>query len=1576
MDESDPPYKPKKSNSKYREEPPKTRSKKQANRFGEGELILISDTESVTLVQQNRLGERLSRAVEEDTVVKKEIMETEGQAMNRLLELMITKQAESETRNRELIERLTRDRTPVTDGVGRIDLTRHNNYTYPKMTDTDNMSTYLAKLEYSFTMNDTPQARKCSILWSHLTTSACDKLLATGPVPGETYSSLREKLLSEYKVGYASAANAALQPINQDKPMRDTLTKMDEMLAIVAETATTVPEAISCVSRMLVRSQLNESLVYELDVQVPDNHCTFHKKCQEWKDRQPTGTSILKSQKKEADKTSPYKVPDKFKCFTCGKPGHTSKYCRMARPASTQLEIPDRKPIICYNCREVGHKAPACPKPKSDQTKKKEIKLLNQPKPKVKELQENEILVKVAGKDIPVTLDSGATLTVLPKETVPEAWLTETKIVGKGFGTDHNLNIEEANLSIQIAGRQMKTLGGVVPSREINGTGVLSYKSTANTKELNFPQLLEAALKRSDEDRLYLDYNNPIQEEQGAAANSMDEGGRKVDKEEEEDKLSLGIVDDGFLAEEEGSLEEEFDSGVDQTENDKEDIVIQDSNNKTDDESQHEGTEERDATTTHDSYASEEKDSVTSSDNCTGDDNTEVIEIAVPRYTENNDKLREDTLTDESLKTMRSLADSNQQGYSWKSGLIVRERLDDLGRVKRQICVPTNHRANLMTLAHENFGHLSRNSVVKHISKSFYWPTVWKDVRIHVQSCDTCQRVTKKNPKKAPMITREVVTVPFERVSIDLVGPLPKSRGGFRYIFTYIDNTSRWPEAEPLRSITSKSVIKAFEAMCLRNGFPRTVISDNGTQFCSNEFKKFCRQHNIQAIQTSPYRPQSNGLVERMHATLTTMINKLSKTKQGFWHEIIKLALYFIRMTPSSATGFSPYMTVHGWEPASPLEIVKEGLLEDSMEDIDVTTWVRENMERVEAIADNIVVRQDKVTKKRKSERDKYSKERHFEKGTQVLYRTPGMNAKLTDAWEGPYVVDKKLGPVTYSLLIKGTKKKKIAHINTLKEYSERDIRKITTVLEEDSNEDDIIETNDKLKLVMNETHIERQADIQQLKEEFSETLREEPGTTELTMFKINTGDATPISQRQYMTANSLKKAVEDEINWMLERGFIEESCAEWSSPIVTVRKPNGKIRVCVDYRKLNAVTTPIPFYMPRIEEVLEATGQATVISKMDLSKGYYQVKVCPEDRDKTTFVCHRGKFKFTRMPFGVCNAPAIFQTLMEKVLHGLNDFCKVYMDDLIIFSNNWKEHMTHVRKVLVALKEAGLTANPTKCEWGGQQLQFLGHVIGSGEMSIPKARIESLRNYVKPTMKRGLRSFLGAISFYRKFAKDLAKYTGHLSPCTSKSAPPKVVWTDSMDDAFHAIRELMCKCTTLIVPLPSDRFSIITDASGLGVGGVLQVEREGEWLAAAYYSRQTRGAETRYSATELEALALVDTIVHFSYYLYGHSFSAFTDHHALLALKRSERLNGRLKRLALKLQPWNVDIHYLPGKENQLADALSRQEWRHKELEKIPPGTEGPQVSSGAGGPQLSEEADHHLLGAGGCGGPTSTED
>jgi len=344
---------------------------------------------------------------------------------------------------------------------------------------------------------------------------------------------------------------------------------------------------------------------------------------------------------------------------------------------------------------------------------------------------------------------------------------------------------------------------------------------------------------------------------------------------------------------------------------------------------------------------------------------------------------------------------------------------------------------------------------------------------------------------------------------------------------------------------------------------------------------------------------------------------------------------------------------------------------------------------------------------------------------------------------------------------------------------------------------------------------------------------------------------------------------------------------------------------------------------------VLEGVGKARFISKMDLAKGYYQLRVNPADQPKTAFICHRGKFEFSRMPFGVKNAPAAFQELMESVLRGEESHAKPYMDDIVIFSHTWVDHVRHIRSVLNKLSEAGLTANPKKCYWGGKCVEFLGHMIGGGEMMLPQHRVTALTNYVKPNTKKGLRAFLGSVSFYRRYVDKLAGQTAILTPHTAKAAPSKIAWTEEGERAFQCIKNMLCSCCALCIPLPEDQFSIVSDASGLGIGGVLQVMRNEEWQPAVFFSRQLRGAERRYSATELEALALVETIAHFSYYLYGKEFCALTDHKPLLQLKTSDRLNARLRRMAYKLQPWLVTVQYIEGEKNGLADALSREE-RH----------------------------------------------
>ena len=449
---------------------------------------------------------------------------------------------------------------------------------------------------------------------------------------------------------------------------------------------------------------------------------------------------------------------------------------------------------------------------------------------------------------------------------------------------------------------------------------------------------------------------------------------------------------------------------------------------------------------------------------------------------------------------------------------------------------------------------------------------------------------------------------------------------------------------------------------------------------------------------------------------------------------------------------------------------------------------------------------------------------------------------------------------------------------------------------------------------------------------EFTDVLSDKPGNTEVVQLNLLTDTKIPISLPPYRIPERLSEKVEIAIQKLKDQGIIEHSTSPWSAPIVPIVKPSGDIRVCVDYRRLNNITAQEHYYMPELDDILGKIGNSCVLSKMDLVQGFHQITVADTSRDKTTFVCSYGRFRYVRMPFWLKNAPALFQRAIEIVLEPCRTFATSYIDDLVIFSNNWDDHLEHLRAVFTELRRHNLTAKPKKCVFGKRYLEYLGHLIGSGRLAVPQHRIAALEAYIKPKTAKDMHSFLGTMSYYRKFINGYANYSALLSPSTSKKAPRDVQWTPEMEDAFYQLKSKLSNVTILCVPSRTDTFILHTDASGLGVGAVLSIQRKGKEIPTAFFSRQLRDAERNYSTTEWEALAIVTAIHHFLPLLYGNRFTVVTDHKPLTSLMTSRTLNKRLHGWALKLAEFDFQIVYRSGDLNGNADGLSRQAWSRDE--------------------------------------------
>ena len=639
-----------------------------------------------------------------------------------------------------------------------------------------------------------------------------------------------------------------------------------------------------------------------------------------------------------------------------------------------------------------------------------------------------------------------------------------------------------------------------------------------------------------------------------------------------------------------------------------------------------------------------------------------------------------------------------------------------------------------------------------------------------------------------------------------------------------------------------------------------------------------CKDLNIDKVKTTPYHPETNGVVERMHGTLGAMLTKASALGLD-WVGQIPFAMFALRSAPNRDTHFSPFQLVYGHRVRTPLDILHQGWAELTFQELDTSEWSSWLADRLEVWHDILRERGEDASYKRKEYFDKKTVDRQLSEGDLVLCRIPGMSHKLQEAWHGPYSVIERKNRVNYKVDL-GKGRRKVLHINNLKRFypREEEVMRLAVVAEDWEGDVDV---GMKTSGVSDEFD---QAEVELMKCEYPEVFSDLPGKTNVCKLKISTGDAHPVASHPYRIPDRLKEGVREEVQKLVALGIAVPSQSPWASPIVPVPKSDGSVRVCIDFRRLNELTTSDPYYMVTLEEILERVGNSRVISKLDLCKGFYQIEVDPESMEKTAFITPFGKFQFTRMPFGLKNVPAVFQRTMEVVLGRCYEYSAPYIDDIVVFSKDGVEHAQHLRNVFSELKKYGLTVKEAKCEFGKLKVEYLGHIIGGGVLAVPAHRAADMADFLLPKTKRQLRSFLGAASYYRKFVKGYASMPSILSPATSKPALSVVGWTEERLEAFNSIKVCLVNICVLTIPSQEDVFVLHTDASGAGIGATLNVIRDGEERPAPYFSRQLQGAQRRYSATELEGLAIFKSVHFFSHFLYGRRFTIVTDHKALVS--------------------------------------------------------------------------------------------
>uniref|UniRef100_L7LYF1 RNA-directed DNA polymerase n=1 Tax=Rhipicephalus pulchellus TaxID=72859 RepID=L7LYF1_RHIPC len=892
-----------------------------------------------------------------------------------------------------------------------------------------------------------------------------------------------------------------------------------------------------------------------------------------------------------------------------------------------------------------------------------------------------------------------------------------------------------------------------------------------------------------------------------------------------------------------------------------------------------------------------------------------------------------------------SLADAWHQAKAGTHGMIIHGQLlfhkESLnGKQQLQLVVPKPRRAEVLELAHDSpcGGHFSEKKTKKRIKCAFFWPSLVSDVKRHCRTCHGCQVHSRKlTTDRVPITPLNRPQKPFEVVYLDCIGPMePGSSRGHKYALSVVDLCTRWAEVIPLRAITAKATCQALIEVFARYGTPELICSDQGTNFTAKLTAELMERLGVAVRFATPDHPQSNGIVERWNGTFKGMLRHVMEEHGKDWDRYVPCLLWAYREIEHGVTGVSPFELMYGRAPHGPLSILRKSWTGEwtppSGLNKPAAAFLKELREMMSEAARAVDERCAQVQRSYAQKYNLRARQKEFSIGDQVLVMQDATGGKMQPKWLGPLVVKERRRPDSYLIVdLEGTEK--LVHANKLRPYYAR-TNAVGVVFEADLEFGSLetapyaSELREQCLLATKARNLSdsQKEELRSVLSDFQEVMSSRPGRCKLGEHKITLVPGARQSRTHtYKVPMALRAEVERQMSELVEWDFIYPVQSCFAHPIVCAAKKDGSIRVCVDYRNLNAITEPDSFPMGNVTELLYTIAKAKYISVLDMTRGYWQIPLSGESQGLAAFATPSGLYAWKVMPYGLRNSAATFQRIVNELLANHRQYACAYIDDVAVFSETWQDHMCHLRAVLQAIQSAGLTVNPAKCNFAQPRVKYLGHEVGSGIHAPDSDRVRAIQQLRPPKTKKELRSVLGLLNYYRDYVPEYSRLVLPLTGLTNKRVPNTLPWTAEAQHAFDAVKEALASVPGLTAPIPGKEFYLATDASERAVGACLSQEADGEERPVAFLSKKLTPAQQKWSTIEREAFAIVWALESLDTWLFGTKVRVRTDHDPLTFLARSSPSSARLTRWALALQKYDIEMVHIKGTLNKAADALSR---------------------------------------------------